>query len=245
MEGQVFKTPFDNFKNIFWDPMIDSTEEMGRLFPDAILFGSLILYIITQNVSFGVLSVFFLETSLLHQLIAFVCEKTFGASQLMNQAKKAEGVDKNKKGEIFRKCSPGFRSPRLEFERIFMADKYPSISVFFWGAFVAYMSGSNYSFSEILAKMGQEWWPRLPFAVFGIIILTLLFLLGRFYGCGDSPTEIMLALFTGLICGILLYIVNLNVFGLEAMNFNGLPILVNKTDQGSSIYVCAPPLSST
>ena len=89
--------------------------------------------------------------------------------------------------------------------------------------------------------MGQDWCPRTAFAITGILLLTMLFIIGRMYGCEDSTMEIALALFLGLVAGILLYIVNLNVFGLESMNFNGLPIIVNKTEQGSSIYVCAPP----
>jgi hypothetical protein len=120
-------------------------------------------------------------------------------------------------------------------------DKYPSVSVFFWGSLISYMLGANYSFSQVLNQMGLDWQPRTVFAIVGIILLTVLFIIGRMYGCEDGVMEIGLALSLGLVAGILLYIVNLNVFGLESMNFNGLPIIVNKTEQGSSIYVCAPP----
>jgi len=221
---------YDQLQELVLQPLWYSSEEMGRLFPDSILFGSLILYVITQNVSFGVLSIFFLETSLLHKVVAFVCEKTYGPilSPLASKSK-----------EEIRKCRPGFTGARKDWER--GMDKYPSVSVFFWGSLISYMLGANYSFSQVLNQMGLDWQPRTAFAIAGIILLSILFIIGRMYGCEDSVTEIGLALSLGLVAGILLYIVNLNVFGLESMNFNGLPIIVNKTEQGSSIYVCAPP----
>jgi len=223
-------TAYDQLQELVIRPLWYSSEEMGRLFPDSILFGSLILYIITQNVSFGVLSIFFLETSLLHKVVAFVCEKTYGPilSPLASKSK-----------EEIRKCRPGFTGARKDWER--GMDKYPSVSVFFWGSLISYMLGANYSFSQVLNQMGQDWRPRTGFAITGMLLLTVLFIIGRLYGCDDSVTEIGLALILGLIAGILLYVVNLNVFGLESMNFNGLPIIVNKTEQGSTIYVCAPP----
>ena len=70
---------WDRFSAIIVSPIIDSGRELTALFPDSILFGSLLLYIITQNVSFGVLSVFSLEMSLLHKVTSFVYTKTIGS----------------------------------------------------------------------------------------------------------------------------------------------------------------------
>jgi hypothetical protein len=232
--GTLKDSTLDRYWNMIVTPMIDSTEEMGRLFPDSVLFGSLLLYVITQNPSFGVLSVFFLETTLAHKLVAFVYEKAYG---------KETPISESKKDADILKCIPGFRGARLEFERPFMSDKRPSLSVFFWSAFVAYMGGANYSFAQVLSKMGQDWQPRTIFAATGIFLLTVLFVIGRIFGCGDSTNDVLLALATGLGFGILFYYINISLFGLDGVNFNGLPILVNKTDQGSSIYVCAPPLT--
>jgi hypothetical protein len=175
------------------------------------------------------LAIFFLETSLLHKLVSFFCEKAVG-----HQGPTGTGKSKE---DIFR-CRPGFKTSRKEWERVFSSDKYPSMSMFYWGSLVAYISGANYSFAQVLQAMGAEWCPRIIFSVIGIIILTVLFVIARM-GC-DSFTEIMLAFGLGAVCGLALYFINLNLFGLEAMNFNGLPTLTNKTEMGSSIYVCAP-----
>jgi hypothetical protein len=230
--GTLKGSPYDLFHNAVIGPLIETSNEMSRLFPDSIMFGSLLLYIITQNVSFGVLTFFFLETSLLHRLVAFVYEKAYGKQPLISGKTDAQII----------KCRSGFKAPRKEFERTFSGDRYPSTSVFFWGSLVSYIAGSNYSFAQVLTKMNQQWWPRTSFAVIGIVFLTILFMLGRIAGC-DSMSELILALVTGIIAGILLYVININLFGLEGVNFNGLPIVINKTDQGSNIYVCAPSLS--
>jgi len=227
------ETPYDIFNRLIITPLKESGEEIGSLFPDSILFGSLLLYIITQNVSLGVLSIFFLETSLMHKIVAFVYEGAAGPD--------ANPPMTGKSNEEIARCLSGFKSGRREWERILEANKAPTLSIFFWGSFLAYVSGANYSFAQVLTTMGQNWWPRIIFSVVGIGLLTLLFILGRVGSSCDTWGSIAFALLTGLGCGFLFYVVNLNLFGLEGLNFNGLPNLVNKTDQGSSVYVCAPP----
>jgi hypothetical protein len=224
------KTTFDKYKENIYYPIRDSIFEMGNLFPDSVLFGSLLMYIITQNVSLGVLSVFTLEMSLFHKVISFVYTKVIGPPK--------PGVDGTKTVREL-KCRPGYKAARLDYDAIFRADTPPSLPAFFWGGLVAYMAGSNASFVQVLQSMGQEWWTRIIVSVIGIILLTILFLLSR-TDC-ESFTEVILALIMGIVFGIIFYFINLNVFGLEGVNFNGLPLLQNKTDSGSAIYVCAPP----
>jgi len=122
-------------------------------------------------------------------------------------------------------------------------DTYPSVSVFFWGSFVAYMIGSNASFATILNTMGADWQPRILFSSITIVLTSIVFLLARhqYWGGCDSTSELLLALVAGIVCGTILYFLNYQLFGLEGLNYNGLPILVDKVEQGSKIYVCAPP----
>jgi hypothetical protein len=57
-------------------------------------------------------------------------------------------------------------------------------------------------------------------------------------GCDSlipSLGTVILGFFTG---GILL-IANVYIFGREAINFTGLPLLVNKISSGAPLYVCA------
>ena len=42
-----------------------------------------------------------------------------------------------------------------------------------------------------------------------------------------------------VIVGVIFFYINKAIFGVEAMNFLGLPYLVSKESEGSPIYVCA------
>jgi len=229
------KTMWDRYSSVVVEPIIDSAKELTALFPDSVLFTSVLFYIITQNVSFGVLSVFSLEMSLLHKLVSFVYVKTVGPTD--NLATKGLKGDAVFAADM--KCRPGYKGARLEYERIFMSDTPPSLSMFFWGGLTAYLAGSTYSFTQVLIAMGQEWWTRLIVSAIGLTLLTIVFFLGR-KGC-EPFGEILVGFLVGIVAGVICYIANVNIFGLEAMNFNGLPLLTNKTRTGSPVYVCAPP----
>jgi hypothetical protein len=226
-------TGWDKFSAIILNPVLDSGRELTALFPDSILFGSLLLYIITQNISFGVLSVFSLEMSLLHKLTSFVYTKTVGSPKPDTSQKSPNAFAAEMR------CHSGYKAARLEYERIFMGDTSPSVSMFFWGGLSSYLTAANFSFYQVLTSMKQEWWTRLIVSTVGLILLTLVFFLGR-SGC-ESFGESMVAFIIGIVAGIACYVINLNVFGLEGINFNGLPYLENKTEKGSPVYVCAPP----
>jgi hypothetical protein len=229
------KTPWDRFSAVIVNPIIDSGKELTALFPDSILFASVLFYIITQNISFGVLSIFSLEMSLLHKLVSFVYTKTIGSTENIS----TKGLKGDAAFAADMKCRPGYKAARLEYERIFMGDTPPSLAMFFWGGLLAYLGGANYSFTQVLLSMRQEWWTRLIVSTVGLGIITLLFFISR-VGC-EPFGEMVVAFLVGIAAGIVCYVINLSIFGLEAMNFNGLPLLTNKTKSGSPVYVCAPP----
>ena len=233
--GTPLDSGYDRYSKLILTPLRDSALEIGKLFPDSILFGTILLYCLTQNLSFGVLAIFFLETSLFHQFVGFVYEKSMGPANQKYTSKTSDAEILN--------CRSGFKAPRKEWERTFLHDTYPSISVFFWGSFVAYMAGSSASFATILKTMGADWQPRVIFSSIAIVLTSLVFLLARHRAWGgcDSTSELLLALIAGGICGTILYFLNYQLFGLEGLNYNGFPIPIDKTEKGSPIYVCAPP----
>jgi len=57
-------------------------------------------------------------------------------------------------------------------------------------------------------------------------------------GC-DTLMVVFIALLFASVTGGMFYFINYSLFGSEAMNFPGLPFIVNKTDQGTPLYVCA------
>jgi hypothetical protein len=221
---------FAKYQRYVLEPLMASAVEISRLFPDSILFGSLILYVITQNLSYGIFSVFLLETALLHKIASFLFANV---SPPAKRVEPASGIA----------CRPGFRMPRLEVERVFMSDTYPSISMVFMGAIASYMASAAMTFSETLKDMGPDWQSRGRFCYIAIILLTVVFTVIRLMGC-DSTSELLLALFIGIIGGIFFFMANYNLFGIEGINFLGLPYLQTKTETGNPLYVCVPNSAS-
>jgi hypothetical protein len=86
--------------------------------------------------------------------------------------------------------------------------------------------------------MGPEWSARTKVAYILTGIVLAAFILARAYAC-ESMGEIIMAFVFAIITGILFFQINKSVFGVESMNFLGLPYLVTKDSKGSPIYVCA------
>jgi hypothetical protein len=209
-------------------PITDFAMELFRTVPDAIQFGSLALYLLTQNYTFGIFTLFTFETTLFHKVISFIFKGAGG---------EADAASKEAR------CRSGFRSPRFEFERRFMTDTYPSLGLYFFSAMAAYLSLATYLFSDTLQFLGPVWTGRLGFSTAFVTLILLFLTVYRFFTGCDTLITVLVALFIGALTGTVFYFINYNVFGVEAMNFLGLPYVVDKADQSNPIYVCAPTLS--
>jgi len=212
----------------FITPVSGSISEIGRLFPDSVIFGSLLLYFLTQNMAYGIFTVFLMETSLFHKLISFVFDKTSGGKNASNTSGPARTTDM--------KCRSGFRYSRIEFERGFLGGGYPSVPMFFFGSIAAYLLMADLSFKDTLDQMGPEWKGRFVFGTTMIGIVSFLAILSRI-GC-DSLVELGIAFGVGIAVGIAMYYLNSRVFGMESMNFLGLPYLLDKTKTDNPLYMC-------
>ena len=194
------------------------------LIPDSILFGSLVLYFLTQNRAFGVFSVFIFETALVHKLISWTTVQTVGPSRPQDTPSVA--------------CRVGFKTPQFSADRIFSHAPYPSYGMYSIVAMATYLLMATKEFSNTLNAMGAEWSSRATAAYVGTALLLVLFMIVRMYTC-DTLTEILIATVFALITGLIFFYINKSIFGEEAMNFLGLPYMVTKESQGSPIYVCA------
>ena len=208
-------------------PMGDFAMELFKTAPDAIQFGALALYLLTQNYTMGIFTLFTFETTLFHKIVSFIFK----------------GAGSKEEGSKDARCRSGFRSPRFEFERRFIGDTYPSLGLFFFGAMATYLSLATYLFSDTLKLMGPVWTGRLGFSTAFVVLILLFLTVYRFFTGCDSFMTIIIALFVGALTGTVFYFVNYSIFGVEAMNFLGLPYVVDKADQSNPIYVCTPTLS--
>jgi hypothetical protein len=213
---------WSKFKTFMGGTVIETINEIHRLMPDSILFGSILLYFLTQNIAFGVFSVFIFETVLSHKLVSWMTSQTVGSSRSTMDIK----------------CHTGYRTPRFDVHRMFLHESYPSYGVFSITSIGTYLGLAMSEFSKTLNVMGPEWASRSKVAYALITTVVIAFAIVRWYSC-DNISEIIIAAVLALITGVLFFYINRAIFGEEAMNFLGLPYLVGKDSQGSPIYVCA------
>jgi hypothetical protein len=215
-------TVWDKFKDFMGGTVINTIAEIHRIMPDSILFGSLLLYFLTQNISFGVFGIFIFETVLSHKLISWLSSQSVGPS--------------SRSGDV--KCRSGFKTAQFAAQRMFSHDEYPSYGVFSIGAMATYLGLATNEFSNTLKEMGPEWESRSTVAAIFIFFVTIAFITARAFTC-DTISEIFMALLLSIIVGAIFFYINKSVFGVESMNFLGLPYIVSKEKEGSPIYVCA------
>lgn len=217
------------------DDIKNSAMEIGALMPDSILFGSLLLYVLTQNLSFGVFAIFIFENVLSHKLLSWFMLQVEGAAV-------SRPIDP--------KCRAGYKTPQLAIDRMYDHNPYPSYGVFSVVSIAAYLGLSTHEFSDTMQQMDfnntdqtqlnkSKWSMRSTVAYTLIGIFLALFIILRLVSC-DTISEVLYASVLGLIVGMFFFKVNLSLFGAESINFLGLPYMVNKNEVGSPIYVCAP-----
>lgn len=215
----------DTFTDMYVTPIftaaLNTITEIHMLMPDSILFGSILMYFLTQNISFGVFAIFIFETVLSHKLISWVVSQSVGPSRSVDI-----------------KCRSGYKTPQFNPERMFLHDPYPSYGLFSITSIATYLSLSTAEFSSTLDAMGDQWAFRKKIAYSFSVLFVLAFLAYRLAKC-DNIGEAIIAITMALLVGTIFFYINKSVFGVESMNFLGLPYLVSKESEGSPIYICA------
>lgn len=200
--------------------------QIHSLMPDSLLFGSLLLYFLTHNLSFGVFAVFIFEVVMSHRFIGWMVSQSVAPSPRLRD-------------DVI--CRAGFKTPQFDAKRIFMHDPYPSYGVFSISAIATYLGLATHEFAESRKAMGSQWASRGTVSSVFIVLLVLAFITVRMYvsDCGDTLGEVMIAALAAMIVGYVFFKLNKSIFGEESMNFLGLPYLKDKADKGNAIYVCS------
>jgi hypothetical protein len=197
--------------------------EIHSLIPDSVLFGSLLMYFLTHHLAFGIFALFLVEVVGSHRFISWIFSQATGSS--------------NSSGPL--QCRAGFKTPQYQYQRIFAHEAYPSYSIFSVTAIATYLGLSTSAFSETMEEMGREWSTRKTVAYSFIGLFLGAFFLARAIMC-ESTTELFVAMLLAVIVAAIFFFVNKAIFGIEAVNFLGLPYLVRRDEDGSPIYVCSP-----
>lgn len=219
-------TVWNKFKDFMGGTVIKTITEINMLMPDSILFGSLLMYFLTQNMAFGIFSFFIFETVLSHKLISWVSSQAVGPSRPVDT-----------------QCRPGFKTAQFSVGRMFSHDPYPSYGVYAITSIATYLGLATAEFSSTLDAMGPEWKSRSTVAYTFIGLVLVAFIAARLWSC-DSFGEVIMAFTMAIVAGAIFFSVNKAVFGDDAMNFLGLPYMVSKESTGAPIYVCAADTNS-
>ena len=219
--SELLPTLFETIR----DGIIGSVVEMHSLLPDSMMFGALLLYVLTHNLSYGILAVFIFEMVLSHKFIGWMFAQTVGAE--------------SRPSPVNIKCRAGFKTAQLNALRSMSHDQYPSYGLFSITSIATYLGLATNEFSSTFREMGAEWSSRSIVAFVFIGLVLPIFIAVHLMNCNETKTEIAIAISLAIVCGWLFYLMNKNVFGTEAMNFLGVPNMISKQENGDPIYICS------
>jgi hypothetical protein len=220
------KTLFDRLveklKGFVGGTLIPTVNETQRQIPDSILMGSIILYILTQNYSYGIFSLFIFEIIVVHLLIGKGMSMYSGSTGLSPDSK----------------CRTGYMSYSADVSKLLSQNTFPSIGMYSISAIATYIFAAMSSLKTTLDAMGTEWSGRYTVSAILIPIFLLTFALFQIMKGCDSVTDILIAFVFGAIIGILFFTLHTALFGTESINLLGIPLLVDKEEDGQPLYVC-------
>ena len=199
-----------------------------RSAPDALFLGTSILGLLTQNFALGVLVLAMAEFGITHRVLAGIIGS-------------AQGNTRIARPEI---CSTGIPSPYQisAVGKILGEYSFPSGAVFFLSAVISYTISSTLNFQEELEELGKqdaEWKTRLPLSlIFSCLFIALIAVYRVYYSC-DSVFVVLGSICIGGLVGFIVYLMHVYLFGRDAVNFLGLPLLADRAANGKPLYVCA------
>jgi len=204
-----------------WDSIVNVIIQFHATMPDSILFGSIILYLVTLSKVYGVFALFIIELIASHKFLSWLFKGTVGPSS----------------GPKNVACASGYKLARLNYMQIIPTHQYPSYGIFSITAIATYLGLSTYEFYDVMQTMGKQWQYRAAVAGVFMFATVLLCIIVRLINC-DPFEEIALACVIAVICGSLFFYINKLLFNKEGVNFLGLPTIESKDAAGKNIYIC-------
>jgi hypothetical protein len=219
-------TQWNKASSVF-NPLIS---EVFRLLPDGILFGSAFFALLSQSYPMAIFVVTMLEASAVG----------VGLQKLMTYLDLARTLPSLSDDPSM--CYPSTFAPSLEtlmtLNRDSISSAFPSFPVFFMSTAAAYIVGAMWSLKRELEALGPEYAARFYIAV--VISTLLLFATITYrlaFGC-DGVGILIVTTLIALVLGGLLAYQNIYLLGRDAVNFAGIPLLVERTKDGKPLYVC-------
>jgi hypothetical protein len=201
-------------------PLLDAVNEFMLLFPDSLLFGSLIFGIITISFVHSILFVSIIESLVilygLQGLFSFLVGKS----------------------NIVEKCTSKVHT--IIFQDLFVgtSSNNPSYSTYLVGMVSSYVLSSLYYLNDELEILDSSFIKQYNMSLFLLIALPIAYSIFRMVNACDTLSSTFLGLFFGLLVGLVLCYQNSQIFGRESINFLGIPLLRSKTANNEPLYIC-------
>jgi len=212
-------------KNEIILPYIDT---LMRSTPDSILLGTSLIALLTQSWPYTVLLFVFIEIFGIHYFLS-------NAAMFISGSK---GSPDN--------GACGFMIPSYSqisiIKNLISSSPFPIAPTFFVSSVISYILGTTMNLTnEIndLAKNNYILKTRYPISVIASVVFISAFVVWRIMRGCDSLFPSLGTVILGFLTGGMLLIANVYIFGREAINFTGLPLLLDRISTGAPLYVCA------
>lgn len=220
---------FKLLKSLGSDVMYPAFHDFMRSLPDSLLLGSGFFALVTQSFPIGILVLAIAELGLSHKLLGGFISSVQGGNTHIPEK------------DV---CRPGIPSPyQISIVGQLLAETtFPSGPIYLISGTIAYILASTINFKDELKELGKkepEWNARIPLSyTFGMLFLVL-FAFWRFANGCDGAVAVLGSVVFGLVFGYLIYLVHVYLFGRDAINFLGVPLLADKAAGGRPLYACA------
>ena len=225
MATGIFEVP----KMIVTNTIGPTLSESLRILPDALLYGTGVLSLITYQTPmlflFGVVALSFVASNFVG--------KTF-QTFMPQDVPPAKASDR---------CIPGLYSPtpaRISlFSELANTSGFPSMPMFVLSSVIAYCISAVYQQAEVLKELGPDYEAKLPTILFLSLILLIVLMTYLIANECNGFLIILASLAMGTIFGGLIATIIPMIFGQEATNILGVPLFLKRDAAGQPLYICA------
>jgi hypothetical protein len=219
---------YDYAKNMVGGLVMPYANEMVRILPDSLLYGT------------GLMSLITYQTPMLFLFITVALG--FVASNYLTSSLTSLFPDAIPPAVRSPACTTGLYSPTLTFLSLWKAGSagaFPAAPLFVVSTFVFYCLSSLIQQSDVLKELGDEYAAKIPIVgTFSALLLILILTYFMYNGCNGFMT-LLFSIGAGGLFGGLLSVLFSSLFGQEAINILGLPLFVRRDKVGKPLYICA------
>jgi hypothetical protein len=196
-------------------------KDFALIFPDSLVCGSFVFALITLSSVHGLLFI-----SIIESLIAL-----YGLQGIFSFLVGKSSVPKE--------CISKFHS--IVFQDIFsgVTTNNPSYAIFVVSVVCSYLLTSLMYFKEELDVLDPSFSQQYNVTFVALGLLPLFYAIFRMFSSCDTVSGTFFGIVFGYLIGYLLSYQNSQLFGIDSLNFLGIPILRNKTVDNQPIYICA------